>query len=62
MAKQNKWNETREALVGIAKYASDHKSGEIELRFLHSTDKTAGIQVMVRTIHNRCLVGFDHSS
>lgn len=50
MAKKNKWNETREALVGIAKYASDHKSGEIDLKFLHSNGKTAGIEV--RTLQN----------
>ena len=51
MAKKNKWNETREALVGIAKYALDNKSGEIDLKFLHSNDKTA--RIMVRIIHNK---------
>ncbi|KAF8797701.1 FabD/lysophospholipase-like protein [Phlegmacium glaucopus] len=43
MHRMNKWNETREALVGIAKYALDHKSGEIDLTFLHSNEKTASI-------------------
>jgi hypothetical protein len=61
MAKKNKWNETREALVGIAKYALEHKCSEIDLKFLHSSDKTAGI--MVRTIQNKSLTHrFDQQS
>jgi hypothetical protein len=60
MAKKNKWNETREALVGIAKYALDHKSGEIDLKFLHSSDKSA--EIMVRTNQNKSLMPrFDDS-
>jgi len=60
MRRKNRWNETREALAGIAKYAWDHKSGEIDLKFLNSNDRAA--RVKVRTIHKRCTVPrFDHS-
>lgn len=43
MAFNNRWNETREALVGLAKYALNRKSGQINLKFLNSADKTAEV-------------------
>ena len=58
MLNVNKWNETPDALVRIAKYTWDHKTGKID--FLHSGDKIA--RIVVCSIHNRNLVPrSDHS-
>lgn len=54
MNEKDRWNETREALLGISKFALDHKSGEIDLKFLNSSDKTASIKV--RTNQNKSLM------
>lgn len=57
---KDRWNETREALLGISKYAMDHKCGEIDLKFLNSSAKTARIKV--RTNQNKSLMPrFDDS-
>lgn len=45
MNEKDRWSETREALVGISKYALEQKSGEIDLKFLNSSEKTARIKV-----------------
>ena len=61
MNEKDRWSETREALVGISKYALEHKSGEIDLKFLNSSEKTARIKV--RTYQKKSLMfGFDDKS
>lgn len=47
MNEKDRWSETREALVGISKYALEQKSGEIDLKFLNSSEKTARIKVRI---------------
>ena len=51
---KDRWKETREALLGISKYAMDHNAGEIDLKFLNSSAETARIKV--RTNQNKGLM------
>ena len=55
-----RWGETRKALVGISNYTLEHKSREIDLKFLNSYEKTARIKVC--TNQNKSLMPkFDDS-
>ena len=56
MNEKDRWSETREALVGISKYALEHKSGEIDLKFLNSSEKTARIKVRTNQNKSGCLI------
>jgi hypothetical protein len=59
MLNVNEWNDTRDALVGIAKYTLDHKTGKID-GFLHSSDKIARI-VVCSTRNGSLVPRSDHS-
>ena len=54
MKNYDRWGEIREALVGISNFTLEHKSHEIDLKFLNSNEKAARIKV--RTIQNKSLM------